>query len=187
MVGWVEEIRVEDMAVVAAATQGVEEDSAAAAVEVDTGAARASMAKAAAAGGTRWRALEETHPSTTLCGSSFSSTKTVRHGSEMACDADAFCDACITVPYQYSFLLVSSDPLETAGDGHLDINELPPALYGLLNYDANNDGRELPHPACVLSMPRFNSLDPPLLPLPPSFLHSPRQLAVGCCGALARW
>ncbi|KAJ1490440.1 thioredoxin-like protein [Baffinella frigidus] len=31
--------------------------------------------------------------------------------------------------------------LDQDGDGHLDINELPPALYGLLNYDANNDGR----------------------------------------------
>ena len=28
-----------------------------------------------------------------------------------------------------------------AGDGYLDSNELPPALYGLLNYDANGDGR----------------------------------------------
>jgi hypothetical protein len=28
-----------------------------------------------------------------------------------------------------------------AGDGYLDAQELPPALYGLLNYDANGDGR----------------------------------------------
>ena len=27
------------------------------------------------------------------------------------------------------------------GDGYLDAQELPPALYGLLNYDANGDGR----------------------------------------------
>eukprot|EP00960_Hanusia_phi_P031523 749337-Hanusia_phi.AAC.5 len=27
------------------------------------------------------------------------------------------------------------------GDGHLDAHELPPALYGLLNYDTNGDGR----------------------------------------------
>ena len=31
--------------------------------------------------------------------------------------------------------------MQTAGDGYLDSHELPPALYGLLNYDANGDGR----------------------------------------------
>jgi len=31
--------------------------------------------------------------------------------------------------------------LDQDGDGYLDSNELPPALYGLLNYDANGDGR----------------------------------------------
>ena len=31
--------------------------------------------------------------------------------------------------------------LDQDGDGYLDAQELPPALYGLLNYDANGDGR----------------------------------------------
>lgn len=35
----------------------------------------------------------------------------------------------------------NSPRLKIAGDGYLDANELPPALYGLLNYDANGDGR----------------------------------------------
>ena len=31
--------------------------------------------------------------------------------------------------------------LDQDGDGHLDVHELPPALYGLLNYDQDGDGR----------------------------------------------
>jgi hypothetical protein len=31
--------------------------------------------------------------------------------------------------------------LDQDGDGHLDPHELPPALYGLLNYDQDGDGR----------------------------------------------
>lgn len=38
-------------------------------------------------------------------------------------------------------LTLGLDGLFLSGDGHLDAAELPPALYGLLNYDADGDGR----------------------------------------------
>ena len=128
----------EDMAAAAAAaTQG--EDTAVGVAAVGT-VRRASKAKAAVVGGTRWRALGGTHPSTTLCGSSCSLTKTVRRPNEISHSSLRRMHHS-RIP---SFLLGSSDPVFTAGDGHLDVHELPPALYGLLNYDANNDGRKSP-------------------------------------------
>jgi hypothetical protein len=65
--------------------------------------------------------------------------------------------------------------MQTAGDGYLDSHELPPALYGLLNYDANGDGRisAAEYLGALRQVQLEMSLDqqyasPPPLPPPPS-------------------
>jgi hypothetical protein len=77
--------------------------------------------------------------------------------------------------------------MQTAGDGYLDSHELPPALYGLLNYDANGDGRisAAEYLGALRQVQLEMSLDqqyaaPPSLSNRNTLVHVCTRLCLGC-------